>query len=273
MATAARPGEQRDDRRVDARRPLGGLTDERTARDRGPEGPGGTDPRVAALPAPDPQMPDAHPADLAAPGPQAADRGSPDAHPADAGTPGPQAEGPHGEPDPRPGWDEVAERYGPRIRRMAFKLTGDPHDAEDLTQDVFVRVYRNLESYRPGTFDGWLYRITKNLFLDRMRRRARLRMQPLGEEEWEAPVSSEPGPADVVDNRTLGSRLERALAELGEDFRLAVVLCDVEQLSYEEIAELTGWPMGTVRSRIHRGRRQLREALDGVAVAERGDDG
>ncbi|MGM0818430.1 MAG: sigma factor-like helix-turn-helix DNA-binding protein, partial [Actinomycetota bacterium] len=58
-----------------------------------------------------------------------------------------------------------------------------------------------------------------------------------------------------------------------EDFRLAVVLCDVEQLSYEEIAELTGWPMGTVRSRIHRGRRQLREALDGVAVAERGDDG
>ncbi len=293
MATAARPGEQCDDRRVDARRPLGGLTDERTARDRGPEGPGGTDPRVAALPAPDPQMPDAHPADLAAPGPQAADRGSPDAHPADAhpsdahppdahppdahpadaGTPGPQAEGPHGEPDPRPGWDEVAERYGPRIRRMAFKLTGDPHDAEDLTQDVFVRVYRNLESYRPGTFDGWLYRITKNLFLDRMRRRARLRMQPLGEEEWEAPVSSEPGPADVVDNRTLGSRLERALAELGEDFRLAVVLCDVEQLSYEEIAELTGWPMGTVRSRIHRGRRQLREALDGVAVAERGDDG
>ncbi|MGM0818747.1 MAG: sigma-70 family RNA polymerase sigma factor, partial [Actinomycetota bacterium] len=150
--------------------------------------------------------------------------------------------------DPRPGWDEVAERYGPRIRRMAFKLTGDPHDAEDLTQDVFVRVYRNLESYRPGTFDGWLYRITKNLFLDRVRRRARLRMQPLGEEEWEAPVSSEPGPADVVDNRTLGSRLERALAELGEDFRLAVVLCDVEQLSYEEIAELTGWPMGTVRS-------------------------
>ncbi len=216
MDTAARPGEERDDRRDGAARPDEGRA-----------------------------------ADAAA--------GQTGAWPEEA--------------DPRPGWEEVAEHYGPRIRRMAFKLTGDPHDAEDLTQDVFVRVYRNLEHYRPGTFDGWLYRITKNLFLDRMRRRARLRMQPLGEEEWEAPVSPEPGPADVLDNRMLGSRLERALAELGEDFRLAVVLCDVEQLSYEEIAELTGWPMGTVRSRIHRGRRQLREALDGIAVAERGDDG
>lgn len=244
MATAARPGEERDDRRADPRRPHG--THE-------PRGPLAQDPEAA--------------------GPSTT--GSADAPGTRVGEPGavppPPAVGEAA--DPRPGWEEVAERYGPRIRRMAFKLTGDPHDAEDLTQDVFVRVYRNLESYRPGTFDGWLYRITKNLFLDRVRRRARLRMQPLGEEEWEAPVSSEPGPADVVDNRTLGSRLERALAELGEDFRLAVVLCDVEQLSYEEIAELTGWPMGTVRSRIHRGRRQLREALDGVAVAERGDDG
>lgn len=174
-------------------------------------------------------------------------------------------------PDPRPGWDEVAERYGPRIHRIAYRLTGDPDDAADLTQDVFVRVYRNLHRYRPGTFDGWLYRITKNLFLDMVRRRGRLRTQPLGEEEWQVPPSGDPGPADVVERRTLEDRLETGLAELSPEFRLAIVLCDVEGLTYEEIAESTGWPLGTVRSRIHRARRQLRDhlALEPVREGDR----
>ena len=171
-------------------------------------------------------------------------------------------------PDPRPDWDEVAERYGPRIHRIAYRLTGDPDDAADLTQDVFVRVYRNLHRYRPGTFDGWLYRITKNLFLDMVRRRGRLRTQPLGEEEWQVPPSVEPGPADVVERRTLEDRLESGLAELSPEFRLAIVLCDVEGLTYEEIAESTGWPLGTVRSRIHRARRQLRDHLAKEPVRE-----
>jgi RNA polymerase sigma-70 factor, ECF subfamily len=166
------------------------------------------------------------------------------------------------EPDPRPSWDAVAAEYGDRIYAVAYRLTGDPHEAADLAQDVFVRVYRNLHRYEPGTFDGWLYRITKNLFLDSVRRRSRVRMEPLPEEEWRAPATSEPGPADVVERRTLEARLERGLAELGEDFRLAVVLCDIEGLTYEEIAETTGWPLGTVRSRIHRGRKQLRAHLD-----------
>ena len=168
------------------------------------------------------------------------------------------------EADPRPDWQEVAERFGPQIYRIAYRLTGDPDEAADLAQDVYVRVYRNLHRYRPGTFDGWIYRITKNLFLDRVRRRSRLRFQQLGDDDWETPVSPEPGPADVVERRTLESRLETGLAGLRPEFRLAVVLCDVEGLSYEEIAEVTGWPLGTVRSRIHRGRRQLRAHLDGV---------
>jgi RNA polymerase sigma-70 factor, ECF subfamily len=172
-------------------------------------------------------------------------------------------------PDPRPSPDEVAERYGDKIYSVAYRLTGDPEDAADLAQDVFVRVHRNLHRYEPGTFDGWLYRITKNLFLDSVRRRARQRTEPLPEGEWRAPVCDAPGPADVVERRTLEARLERGLAELKEDFRLAVVLCDVEGLSYEEIAEVTGWPLGTVRSRIHRGRKQLREHLDRTAE----DDG
>lgn len=171
-------------------------------------------------------------------------------------------------PDPRPGWDEVAEQYGPRIHRIAYRLTGDPDDAADLAQDVFVRVYRNLHRYRPGTFDGWLYRIAKNLFLDMVRRRGRLRTQPLGEEEWQVPPSGEPGPADVIERRTLEDRLETGLADLSPEFRLAIVLCDVEGLTYEEIAASTGWPLGTVRSRIHRARRQLRDHLTRVPVHE-----
>jgi RNA polymerase sigma-70 factor, ECF subfamily len=170
-------------------------------------------------------------------------------------------------PDPRPTWDEVALRYGDQIYNVAYRLTGDPHDAADLTQDVFVRVYRNLHRYQPGTFDGWLYRITKNLFLDQVRRRRRVRLEVLPEEEWKVPASADPGPADVVERRTLEARLERALAELPPSFRLAVILCDVEGQSYEEIQQATGWPLGTVRSRIHRGRRQLREALERLPVA------
>jgi RNA polymerase sigma-70 factor, ECF subfamily len=176
-------------------------------------------------------------------------------------------------PDPRPSWDEVADRYGDKVYAIAYSLTGNPDDAADLAQDVFVRVYRNLDRYEPGTFDGWLYRITKNLFLDTVRRRSRIRMEPLPEEEWRTPASDEPGPADVVERRTLEARLETGLAELGDDFRLAVVLCDIEGLSYEEIAAATGWPLGTVRSRIHRGRKQLRAHLDRLpAEGESADD-
>jgi len=164
-------------------------------------------------------------------------------------------------PDPKPTFEQVAELYGAKIYTVAYRLTGNADDAADLAQDVFVRVYRNLDRYSPGTFEGWLYRITKNLFLDSVRRRRRFRMEPLPEEEWRAPVSAEPGPADVVERRMLEARLERGLRRLGDEFRLAVVLCDVQGLSYEEIAAATGWPLGTVRSRIHRGRKQLRDFL------------
>jgi RNA polymerase sigma-70 factor (ECF subfamily) len=164
-------------------------------------------------------------------------------------------------PDPRPSFDEVAEEYGATIYNFAYRLTGDADDAADLAQDVFVRVYRNLDRYQPGTFDGWLYRITRNLFLDSIRRRQRMRTEPLPDQEWRVPASGEPGPADVVERRTLEARLEQGLAGLPEDFRVAVVLCDIEGMSYDEIAAATGWPIGTVRSRIHRGRKQLREHL------------
>lgn len=165
--------------------------------------------------------------------------------------------------DPVPTREEVATRYGSTIYTMAYRLTGDPDDAADLAQDVFVRVYRNLDKYRPGTFEGWLYRITKNLFLDKMRRKRRVRMEPLPEEDWRQPVEPSAGPSERLEQGLLRGDIEVALTTLPPTFRTAVVLCDVQGLSYEEIAAATGWPLGTVRSRIHRGRRLLRTALTG----------
>ena len=81
-----------------------------------------------------------------------------------------------------PSWEEIVREHSPRVYRLAYRLTGDPHEAEDLTQDVFVRVFRSLDSYRPGTFEGWLHRITTNLFLDKVRRRQRIRFDALTDE-------------------------------------------------------------------------------------------
>lgn len=174
--------------------------------------------------------------------------------------------------DPVPTWDEVATKYGRKIYTIAYRLTGDPEEAKDLTQDVFVRVYRNLDKYAPGTFEGWLYRVTKNLFLDRVRRRKRVLLEPLPEEEWRQPEDRGPGPEQRLEQGLLRGDIEQALTQLPPDFRTAVVLCDVQGLTYEEIARATGWPLGTVRSRIHRGRKLLRARLEAAATAAAGDE-
>lgn len=176
-----------------------------------------------------------------------------------------------GQPDPRPAFEQVVADYGSKIYSIALHLTGNPDDAADLAQDVFERVYRNLHRYEPGTFDGWLYRITRNLFLDRVRRKSNLRTEPLPDNDWKIPASSDPGPADVIERATLEARLEQGLAALSPDFRLAVVLCDIEGLTYDEIVAATGWPIGTVRSRIHRARKTMRDYLATHPSVEEGD--
>ena len=160
-----------------------------------------------------------------------------------------------------PTWDEVVEQHSDRVFRLAYRLTGNRPDAEDLTQEVFVRVFRSLDSYTPGTFEGWLHRITTNLFLDGARRKQRIRFDPLSDERAARLTSASPSPDLAIADRTFDDDIEVALATLPPDFRAAVVLCDVEGLSYEEIAEIMDAKLGTVRSRIHRGRAMLRSAL------------
>jgi RNA polymerase sigma factor (sigma-70 family) len=168
-----------------------------------------------------------------------------------------------------PSWDEVVRLHSARVYRLAYRLTGDPHDAEDLTQEVFVRVFRSLSNYTPGTFEGWLHRITTNLFLDTVRRRARIRFEGLADDAAERLAGREPSPSEAYDDTHLDADVQGALDALPPDFRAAVVLCDIEGLSYEEIAATLGVKLGTVRSRIHRGRAQLRAALDHRSPAGR----
>jgi RNA polymerase sigma factor (sigma-70 family) len=161
-----------------------------------------------------------------------------------------------------PSWDEIVRAHSSRVYRLAYRLAGNQHDAEDITQDVFIRVFRSLENYTPGTFEGWLHRITTNLFLDLVRRRARIRFDALPDDTGDRLAGSAPTPEQAYDDTHLDADVQAALAALAPDFRAAVVLCDIEGLSYEEIAATLGIKLGTVRSRIHRGRAQLRAALE-----------
>ncbi|WP_281271148.1 RNA polymerase sigma factor SigE [Nocardioides silvaticus] len=163
--------------------------------------------------------------------------------------------------EPTLDWESIVEQHSDRVFRLALRLTGNRHDAEDLTQEVFVRVFRSLHTYRPGTFEGWLHRITTNLFLDQARRRQRIRFDALSDERAARLASPGVGPDAAYADRTFDDDVEAALSALPPEFRAAVVLCDIEGLTYEEIAEILGAKLGTVRSRIHRGRAMLRAAL------------
>jgi RNA polymerase sigma-70 factor, ECF subfamily len=160
-----------------------------------------------------------------------------------------------------PTWEQVVRDHSARVYRLAYRLTGNQHDAEDLTQEVFVRVFRSLSSYTPGTFEGWMHRITVNLFLDTVRRKQRIRFDALGDDAHDRLPGSDVGPERAFEHANLDHDVQSALNQLAPDFRAAVVLCDIEGLSYEETSATLGVKLGTVRSRIHRGRAQLRELL------------
>src|ERR1700686_4151544 len=102
-----------------------------------------------------------------------------------------------------PSWEDIVRAHSARVYRLAYRLTGNPHDAEDLTQEVFVRVFRSLSSYTPGPFEGWLHRITTNLFLDSARRKQRIRFEGLGEDAAARLRGAEPTPSQAFDDRHL----------------------------------------------------------------------
>lgn len=171
---------------------------------------------------------------------------------------------------------ELLRRYQSHVERVLYHLAPDWQDRSDLVQEVWIRVYRNIKRLQePVKFRGWLSRIATNLFYDELRKRkrssyplsldARLTVED-GEMGWEI-ASETPGPEDDLTTREFYDQLRSAIADLPEVFRTTIVLREIQGMAYEEIAEITGVSLGTVKSRIARARlrlqSQLQQYLDG----------
>jgi len=170
----------------------------------------------------------------------------------------------------RAAFAELLRRYRSHVDRVLYHLAPDWEDRADLAQEVWIRVYRNIKRLNePGKFRGWLSRITTNLFYDELRKRKR-HQSPLsldaplnmedGEIDWEI-ASEDPGPSETLVTDEFYEQLRIAIADLPEAFRTTIVLREIQGMAYEEIAEITGVSLGTVKSRIARARQRLQSDL------------
>lgn len=169
-------------------------------------------------------------------------------------------------------FDVLVHRCHRQAYNIAYRLTGNRADAEDLTQESFLRAFRFFDRYnREMPFENWLYRIMSRVFIDELRKRPKLKTQSLDQplnagDSGDADVLLEipdfdSDPERLVLHDALDEHLQAALNALPAEFRIAVILADIEGLSYEEIAESMHCSLGTVRSRLHRGRKLLRQRL------------
>ncbi len=156
----------------------------------------------------------------------------------------------------------LVERHQKTVYNVALRMLGDPSAAEDAAQDAFFSAWKNIRSFRGGNFRAWLLCITSNVCRDQLRKRKRypsISLESLPFEPKES--SSSESPEDHVLRREVRDQIQNGLANLPSEQRLAVILCDIQELSYEEIAQVMKCSPGTVRSRISRGRARLRDYL------------
>lgn len=169
-------------------------------------------------------------------------------------------------------FEALVSRTKRQAYNLAYRMTGNREMAEDLTQEAYLRAYRSFDRYdRSMPFENWLFRILTNLFVDSLRRRPK--QMPLsldramssadGDDEFSFEIADPAGdPEEIVLRDVMDEDLQKGLEALPAHFRTAVLLCDVEGLSYEEIARAMNTSVGTVRSRIHRGRKLLRKHME-----------
>jgi RNA polymerase sigma-70 factor (ECF subfamily) len=170
-----------------------------------------------------------------------------------------------------PAWEELVKRHTRRVYNLCYRFTGNSAEAEDLSQEVFLRIYRTLASYHAafGGFPTWLTSVTRNLLVDHYRRTRRDRMtdslddaMPVLEERH----SSARTPDKLAQAAELSVQLQRGLARLSPELREAVILRDLQGLEYNEVQVILQVPEGTVKSRINRGRIELARILDEMGV-------
>jgi RNA polymerase sigma-70 factor (ECF subfamily) len=163
---------------------------------------------------------------------------------------------------------EVYHQYSSFVFNLAYRLTGKRDSAEDLAQDAFLKIFRFLDGYRGGSLKGWLYRIVVNLFFNRAREgrnhEVELEEGCVVRESRKFDPSGNPG--HFVEHHYLDGEIQQALDSIPEGFRTAIILSDIEGLSYQEIADIVGCPIGTVRSRLARSRQMLKTALCSPAL-------
>ena len=172
-----------------------------------------------------------------------------------------------------PGFEALYEREFASVFRAAFLLCGDRSAAEDATQEAFLTALRKLSSFRgEAAFTTWMHRVTVNACYDLLRKRQRAPLLDRGQDERDPGPEPPPAP-DHADSSDLSIDVQRALLEVPEDFRTVMILHDVQDLPYEQVASIVGVPVGTVNSRLHRGRVALARAmgLTGSALRERPD--
>jgi RNA polymerase sigma-70 factor (ECF subfamily) len=153
---------------------------------------------------------------------------------------------------------------------LAYRMLGDPDVAADATQNAFISAYKALSGYRGGSFKSWVMRIVSNTCLDEIRRQKRRPTTPLepfdpeGEEEIESPSwlkDDNPSPEEVLESSELEGAIQNCLQSMKQDFRLVVVMVDIQGMDYQEVSDSTGLPLGTIKSRLARARGKLRECL------------
>lgn len=167
-------------------------------------------------------------------------------------------------------FEELISDQQDRIYNVAYRMVGDPELALDMAQEVFLKAFRSIKAFRSqARFSTWLYSIATNVCLDEIRKMKRRPYQqslnrPIdteeGEIEWELP-SPGPGPEEEVERGEVQRAVQEALLRIPDDQRLLIVLRDLEDLSYQEIADRMGWPLGTVKSGLYRARQALKEQL------------
>jgi len=170
-----------------------------------------------------------------------------------------------------PAWEELVRRHTRRVFNLCYRFTGNPTEAEDLSQEVFLRLYRTLASYKPafGAFPTWLTSVTRNLLVDHYRRTRHDRQTDSIDDampQVEQKHSTARAPDKLAQAAELSVQLQRALARLSPELRESVILRDLQGLEYNEIQEVLQVPEGTVKSRINRGRIELARILVEMGV-------